>query len=276
MARRIDTEAVINAVRLAVGAKPSAPAAGYDLIYAKTGGIYAETEAGTEIGPFMANPMTAAGDIVIGGTSGAATRLAKGDDGQVLKLASGVPTWAADAGMTNPMTTAGDLILGGASGAAGRLAIGANATILTSNGTTASWAAPAAAADVSCRVYQTATNTVTTAWVTLTFGAENFDTNTMHDNSTNPERITIQTAGKYIIGGSMSIAQNSVVGLRIRVDGTTVLASHKQGNGGSVESVSVTTIYDLAQGQYLELQGYSSAEFASSGDGNTSFWAAKL
>jgi hypothetical protein len=275
MARRIDTEAVIAAVRLSVGAKPSAPAAGYDLIYAKTGGLYLETEAGTEIGPFMANPMTAAGDVIIGGTSGAATRLAKGTDGQVLKLASGAPTWAADAGMTNPMTTAGDIILGGASGAAGRLAIGASSHVLTSNGTTAAWAAPASS-DIGCRVYQTATNTVTTAWVTLTFGAENFDTDTMHSNDTNPERITITTAGKYIIGGSMSIAQNSVVGLRVRVDGTTVLASHKQGNGGSVESVSVTTLYDLTAGQYLELQGYSSAEFASSGDGNTSFWAKKI
>jgi hypothetical protein len=144
MARRIDTQAVISAIRLFIGGKPAAPAAGYDLLYAKNNGLYLENEGGTETGPFMANPMTAAGDVIIGGTSGAATRLAKGNDGEVLKLASGAPTWAADAGMTNPMTTAGDLILGGASGAAGRLAIGANATVLTSNGTTASWAATAA------------------------------------------------------------------------------------------------------------------------------------
>jgi hypothetical protein len=40
------------------------------------------------------NPMTAEGDIIYGGTSGAPTRLAKGDDDQVLTLASGVPSWA--------------------------------------------------------------------------------------------------------------------------------------------------------------------------------------
>ena len=39
------------------------------------------------------SPMTTAGDIIYGGTSGTGTRLAKGTDGQVLTLASGVPTW---------------------------------------------------------------------------------------------------------------------------------------------------------------------------------------
>jgi len=43
------------------------------------------------------NPMTASGDIIYGGTSGTATRLAKGDDGQILQLASGVPSWVTPA-----------------------------------------------------------------------------------------------------------------------------------------------------------------------------------
>lgn len=43
-------------------------------------------------------PMSASGDIIYGGASGTGTRLAKGSDGQVLKLASGVPTWAAESG----------------------------------------------------------------------------------------------------------------------------------------------------------------------------------
>lgn len=43
------------------------------------------------------SPMTTSGDIIYGGTSGAGTRLAKGSDGQVLTLASGLPSWAAAA-----------------------------------------------------------------------------------------------------------------------------------------------------------------------------------
>jgi hypothetical protein len=41
----------------------------------------------------MINPMTASGDIIYGGNNGAPTRLAKGTDGQVLTLSSGVPAW---------------------------------------------------------------------------------------------------------------------------------------------------------------------------------------
>jgi hypothetical protein len=44
--------------------------------------------------------MTTAGDIIYGGTSGTGTRLAKGTDGQVLTLASGLPSWATPAGVT--------------------------------------------------------------------------------------------------------------------------------------------------------------------------------
>lgn len=42
----------------------------------------------------MTNPMNASGDIIYGGASGTPTRLAKGTDGYVLTLASGLPSWA--------------------------------------------------------------------------------------------------------------------------------------------------------------------------------------
>lgn len=61
------------------------------------------------------NPMTAAGDIIIGGTSGAPTRLAKGTDGQVLTLASGNPVWVdRDIDWANPIsvTTTTTLTIG--------------------------------------------------------------------------------------------------------------------------------------------------------------------
>lgn len=41
----------------------------------------------------MQNPMTTAGDIIVGGTSGAPTRLAKGTDGQALVINNGNVTW---------------------------------------------------------------------------------------------------------------------------------------------------------------------------------------
>lgn len=49
------------------------------------------------------SPMSASGDIIYGGASGTGTRLVKGSDGQVLTLASGLPSWAA-AGVFTPTT----------------------------------------------------------------------------------------------------------------------------------------------------------------------------
>ena len=46
----------------------------------------------------LSNPMTASGDLIYGGASGVATRLAKSTDGKVLKLVGGLPAWADETG----------------------------------------------------------------------------------------------------------------------------------------------------------------------------------
>jgi hypothetical protein len=48
-------------------------------------------------GTLSTNPMTAAGDVIIGGASGVPTRLAATTNGYVLTLSSGAPVWAAAA-----------------------------------------------------------------------------------------------------------------------------------------------------------------------------------
>ena len=57
---------------------------------------YYATEA--EAGSGMDNPMTAAGDMIVGSTDGEPSALSAGTDGQVLKLSSGVPAWGTDEG----------------------------------------------------------------------------------------------------------------------------------------------------------------------------------
>lgn len=47
-------------------------------------------------GTGFANPMTTAGDMIAGGTGGSAIRLPVGTNGQVLKMVSGAPAWAAN------------------------------------------------------------------------------------------------------------------------------------------------------------------------------------
>lgn len=46
----------------------------------------------------LANPMTTAQDIIVGGSSGAAGRLAVGSEGDVLTVSSGVVAWEAPSG----------------------------------------------------------------------------------------------------------------------------------------------------------------------------------
>jgi len=92
----------------------------------------------------MTNPMTAVGDLIRGGASGAPTRLAVGTNGNWLTLSAGVPSWAAlpvDPGFPNPLTALGDLFVGGASGAPSRLGIGTTAHVLTVVGGVPAWQA---------------------------------------------------------------------------------------------------------------------------------------
>lgn len=130
--------------------------------------------------------------------------------------------------------------------------------------------------DISCRVYQNSITSVTTSWPNLVFGAEAWDTDSMHSTSVNPERITINTAGKYLIGGALYLANNVVSGLRIVVDGTTAYAMQKQGNSGNPEGVTISTLLYLNAGQYLTLQAYASSSTNTGGDYPTNFWATRL
>ena len=67
------------------------------------------TGQGTAAAGFNAlSPMTTAGDVIIGGTSGAGTRLGIGSTNQVLTVVSGAPAWAAASG--------GGMSVGGAVG----------------------------------------------------------------------------------------------------------------------------------------------------------------
>lgn len=172
--------------------------------------------------------------------------------------------------------TSGDILYRGAS-AWERLAKGTAGQVLKMNsGATApEWGASGGSTDISCRVYQTGTTTLQTTWTVVAFAAEHFDTDTMHDNSTNNSRITIKTAGKYCIGGVVGVPNNSSAGARIRLNGSTILAAQMQGNSAQGERASVSTIYDLAVNDYLELQGNANNQ-ATTGDAETNFWAYKI
>jgi hypothetical protein len=115
----------------------------------------------------------------------------------------------------------------------------------------------------SCRVYNNATISLTDNTETsLTFNTERFDTDTMHDTSTNTGRITIKTAGTYLVGfhGRIAAATDYVASyFLLRVNGTTVIASQGLGNWGTGATpllFSVVTLYAFSVNDYVEVRGY--------------------
>jgi hypothetical protein len=88
----------------------------------------------------------------------------------------------------------------------------------------------------------------------LAFDSERFDTDVIHDTVTNNSRLTCKTAGKYSITGQATWSASPVTAaISIWLNGTTFI--------GRVDllsvdyrNMSVTTIYDLAVNDYVELR----------------------
>jgi len=91
----------------------------------------------------------------------------------------------------------------------------------------------------------------------LTFNSERYDTDSIHNTSTNTSRLTCNTAGKYLIIGNVVWAA-SAGNLRfawIVLGGTTYLVGdirNGQVAGATYDEIVIATIYDLAVTNYVE------------------------
>lgn len=107
----------------------------------------------------------------------------------------------------------------------------------------------------ACRVYHSSDQSIDTATLTaLAFNSERFDTNTLHDTSTNNSRLTCQRAGLYAIFGSIYWESGTTGNyLLIREGGDTTIA---QTDGVDENRQSISTLYKLAAAEYVELVVY--------------------
>lgn len=116
----------------------------------------------------------------------------------------------------------------------------------------------------TCRVYHNATQSVANATnVALAFNSEREDTDTMHDTVTTNTRITIKTAGRYVVIGHAGFAANATGKrtLLIRKNGSVNLAEQDTLNLGAGEGVGLTisTAALCAVNDYFELIAYQTS-----------------
>lgn len=140
--------------------------------------------------------------------------------------------------------------------------------------------------ETSAHAYNSANISHTTSgtWESVTHDSERFDTDNLHSVSSNTSRITIRKAGKYAIGGLIEFAANAtgLRGARIRLNGATVLAQVVSANlgAGDPTPIAVQTVYSLAAGDYVELQGYQASGGAlnmlASANYSPTFWAHRI
>ncbi len=103
-----------------------------------------------------------------------------------------------------------------------------------------------------CSLAKTGSQAVTTgADRTITWNSELIDTDAMHDNATDNERITIVTAGDYLISASIMTDGNAAVGFKIKKNvGGTVIA-RTMGANGNPQGYSCSALVTLAVNDYI-------------------------
>jgi hypothetical protein len=144
------------------------------------------------------------------------------------------------------------------------VAPGASGNVLTSDGTDWGSQAPAAGgytqgARCTNSVAETTTNGT---GLNLTFNTEQWDTDTIHDLVTNPDRFTCHTAGIYMLTFGAEFAANAtgVRQIQIMKNGTAVATQNMQNIGaGAAAIMTVSAILSLAVNDYLQFRAYQNS-----------------
>ena len=117
--------------------------------------------------------------------------------------------------------------------------------------------------DIRCAVYSDAQQSLANqAEVALAYNQESFDTDSMHDNSTNNTRVTFTTAGTYVITSNVVYAANGT-GYRkisLRLNGSTVLNQCRFDAFSTPDNLfMISTIYTFDADDYVETIGYQNS-----------------
>lgn len=118
---------------------------------------------------------------------------------------------------------------------------------------------------VGARVYRTTDQTLTTGVAAaIAFTIERYDTDALHDNSTNNTRLTVPITGKYLVVGHARFATNGtgVRELRIIRNGTTaspIAYTNMNPPSASTANLMIATIWNMAAADYVELYAFQNS-----------------
>ena len=125
------------------------------------------------------------------------------------------------------------------------------------------------------RVYHSvAQATANATLVALAFDSERFDTDGIHDTVTNNSRLTCKTAGKYQITVNLDFASNATGSRRVylKVNGATFIAGcTAKAEASGAHHFAVSTLWDLAVDNYVEVVVYQSSGGALNVDSGSSY-----
>ena len=126
--------------------------------------------------------------------------------------------------------------------------------------------AAAASSFVGCGVKKTTDQSINNSTYTVvSWDSENFDTDTMHDNSTNNTRITVPSGkgGYYLLTGSIAFNSNGTGNRIVRFykNGSDLrwVASLAAANTGNFTIVPFSQVFNLAAADYIELYAFQSS-----------------
>lgn len=140
----------------------------------------------------------------------------------------------------------------------------------------------------ACRLTQGTAQTGQTSgsYFSLTFGSEDFDTETLHDTVTNPSRIIIgKRLGLWLVGGSFAAASNAAasnVRVRVTMNGSAVNGNLFSDPAPAASALAmpfvVVPIIASVATDYVELQGLVTAASGTigsqiNGEARSAFWA---
>ena len=118
--------------------------------------------------------------------------------------------------------------------------------------------------DIGARVTNSVSITISTGTLTfLTFDTERYDTDGIHRLLSNTDRLTANTAGKYIITVEVRFDSPVVTGRRqiaIELNGTTIIAAQEWDTNQNEDTfMSITTIYDMAVTDFVRVRVFQSS-----------------